>query len=101
METQTAILSTVNKAVADVVDSSYVDSISENQAQGIANVSVVVQLTDEGSNEPQVSCVKPICRTISSVMPASLARECNRCGMCEQCTSKSPVSQLKAHDASP
>ena len=59
VETQTAIQSTIIKAVSDIAGSSYVDAISENQTQGIANVSVVVEVMDEVTNEPAVSTSCP------------------------------------------
>ena len=45
-ETQTAILSVVDKAVSDVLASSYVDVISQDKGRGVANVSLVLQLAD-------------------------------------------------------
>jgi len=47
VETQTAILSVVDKAVSDVLAGSYVDAISQDKGRGVANVSVVLNLADE------------------------------------------------------
>ena len=55
VETQTAILSVIDKAVDDVLSSSYVDAVSQDKGSGTANVSFVLQVTDKGANETAVS----------------------------------------------